>query len=181
MSRIGRQPVPIPGGVKVEIDNTTVKVTGPKGNLSQTFSDKVDIEQADAEVVVTRSSDEPKVRALHGLTRALINNMVIGVSQGWSKTLQIEGVGYRVELKDKDLDLSLGFSHPVIVSPPEGIEFEVDTRTRTITVNGIDKELVGQTAANIRALRPPEPYKGKGVRYQGEYIRLKAGKAGKAG
>ncbi len=181
MSRIGYQPVVLPKGVKVDIKGTTVKVAGPKGELARTFSDKVAIELSGEEIVVTRISDEPKVRALHGLTRALINNMVIGVSNGWSKTLQIEGVGYRVVLDEREhLDFSLGFSHPVIVSPPEGISFEV-TGNRTIKVAGINKELVGQVAANIRALRPPEPYKGKGVRYQGEYVRRKAGKAGKVG
>ncbi|MBI4772213.1 MAG: 50S ribosomal protein L6 [Chloroflexi bacterium] len=181
MSRIGRMPVTVPGGVQIQIDGTTVQVKGPKGELERTFPGRVTIKQKDGQVVVERSSNAPAVRALHGMTRALINNMVIGVSEGMSKTLQIEGVGYRAELKGTDLVLNVGFSHPVVVNPPEGISFAVDEKARTITVNGIDKDVVGQMAADLRKIRPPEPYKGKGLRYAGERVRRKAGKAGKVG
>ncbi len=181
MSRIGRMPVVIPQGVKVEVENNAVRVKGPKGELQREFPGDVSIELNDGEVVVSRDSDEGAVRALHGMTRALINNMVVGVSTGFSKTLQIEGVGYRAEQKGKDLVLALGFSHPVQIPPPDGIEFTVDERAKTVTVSGADKEQVGQVTADIRKLRPPEPYKGKGLRYQGEHVRRKAGKAGKVG
>lgn len=180
MSRIGRKPVPVPKGVTVTINGSEVKAKGPKGELTRTFRPEVTIKQEDGTLTVERSSDERLVRALHGLSRALLNNMLTGVSSGFSKALQIEGVGYRAELKGKDLVMSLGFSHPVTVTPPPGIAFAVDEKTRVITISGADKELVGQVAADVRAWRKPEPYKGKGLRYQGETVRRKAGKAGKA-
>jgi large subunit ribosomal protein L6 len=172
-------PIELPEGVKASIKDNSVKVQGPKGTLEQTFRPEMSISLKEGVVTVERPSDEPQMRAYHGLTRALINNMVLGVSEGFEKTLQVEGVGYRPELEGEDLVLSLGFSHDVRVSPPEGITFEVDTRARLIKVQGADKQLVGQVAADIRKIRPPEPYKGKGIRYLGEYVRRKAGKAGK--
>lgn len=177
MSRIGKLPVPIPEGVNATLDGVRLKVAGPKGTLERDLSTDITVKIEGAEIVVTRSSDKPDHRALHGLTRALISNMVTGVSQGYVKTLLIEGTGYRASLQGKILNLALGFSHPVAVEPPQGIDFAVDG-TQTIRVAGIDKELVGQVAADIRALRPPEPYKGKGVRYEKEYIRRKVSKAG---
>ena len=181
MSRIGRMPVPIPKGVQVDVTGNAVRVKGPKGELEREFPAEVAIEMKDGEVVVSRGSDDPHVRALHGMARALINNMVVGVTTGFSETLQIEGVGYRAEQKGKDLVLALGFSHPVQIPPPDGIQFVVDERAKTVTVTGYDKEVVGQVTADIRKLRPPEPYKGKGLRYVGEHVRRKAGKAGKVG
>ncbi|HLE30601.1 MAG TPA: 50S ribosomal protein L6 [Anaerolineales bacterium] len=181
MSRIGKMPVAIPKGVQVAIQGNTVKVNGPRGELSRTFSPTMQIEMKDGQVVVQRPSDERAVRALHGTTRALIRNMVAGVSEGFSKVLQIEGVGYRAEMKGKQLVMALGYSHPVEVDPPPGIAFAVDDKTKTITISGIDKELVGQVASDVRKWRPPEPYKGKGLRYLGEHVRRKAGKAGKVG
>jgi large subunit ribosomal protein L6 len=181
MSRIGKQPVILPTGVQVDIQGTTVKVKGPKGELSRSFSEQIGIALENGQVIVKRPSDMPAIRALHGTTRALIRNMVTGVSDGFSKTLQVEGVGYRAELKGKQLVMALGYSHPVPVDPPPGISFSVDDKTKTITVSGIDKELVGQVTADIRNWRPPEPYKGKGLRYVGERVRRKAGKAGKVG
>ncbi len=178
MSRIGRLPVPIPAGVDVAIDGRAVTVKGPKGTLALSVAEPIAVVQEDSVLRVTRPSDEGKVRALHGLSRTLIANMVTGVTQGYSKTLEIVGVGYRVQAKGTDLEFSLGFSHPVLVSPPEGISFRVETPTRFV-VEGIDKQLVGETAARIRKLRKPDPYKAKGVRYQGEVIRRKVGKAGK--
>lgn len=180
MSRIGKMPVALPKGVTVSIDGATVNVKGPKGELSQTFHEDMTIAQEDGKLVVSKP-DDPAYDAMHGLTRALLNNMVKGVTDGFSKTLEIEGVGYRGELQGKNLVLALGYSHPVPVEPPPGINFIVDKSQRVITVEGADKQTVGQVAANIRSLRPPEPYKGKGIRYQGEKIRRKAGKAGKAG
>lgn len=180
MSRIGKMPVPLPKGVTVSIDGSTVKVKGPKGELSQTFHEDLAVKQENGSIVVT-PPDDSAYDAMHGLTRALINNMVKGVTDGFSKTLEIEGVGYRGELQGKNLVLALGYSHPVPVEPPAGISFTVDKSQRVITIEGSDKQVVGQVAANIRSLRPPEPYKGKGIRYQGEKIRRKAGKAGKAG
>lgn len=177
MSRIGKTPVAIPGGVKIEVKGNLIKVTGPKGTLEQDFQPEVSVKVNDSEVVVTRSSDRPDVRALHGLTRALINNMVVGVTQGYERILEIHGVGYRASLQGKSLKLQLGHSHPVVMDAPEGIEYAVDGNT-TIRVTGIDKQQVGQTAAQIRKWRKPEPYKGKGVRYRDEYVRRKAGKAG---
>ena len=164
----------------MSVDGLTVKVKGPKGELSRTFAPPVTIALNGADVVVTRPSDAPSVRALHGTTRALIQNMVMGVNQGFSKALVVEGVGYRAEMKGKQLVMALGYSHPVPVDPPSGISFAVDDKTKTITISGIDKELVGQVAADLRSWRPPEPYKGKGLRYSDERVRRKAGKAGKA-
>jgi large subunit ribosomal protein L6 len=178
MSRIGRLPVPIPSGVDVAIDGQAVTVKGPKGTLALTVAEPIVVVQEDSVIRVTRPSDEGKVRALHGLSRTLIANMVTGVTQGFSKTLEIVGVGYRVQAKGRDLEFSLGFSHPVLITPPEGITFRVEAPTRFV-VEGIDKQLVGETAARIRKLRKPDPYKAKGVRYQGEVIRRKVGKAGK--
>jgi large subunit ribosomal protein L6 len=181
VSRIGKKPIVVPQGVKVDIHGTTVKVKGPKGELERSFADPITIALEDGHVNIARPSDEPSVRALHGTTRAVLQNMVTGVSTGFTKALQIEGVGYRAEMKGKQLVMALGYSHPVPVDPPAGISFTVDEKTKTITVSGIDKEVVGQVAADIRAWRPPEPYKGKGLRYVGERVRRKAGKAGKVG
>ena len=179
MSRIGRSPVNIPGGVQVGIDGATVRVKGPKGELTRTFRPEITVRQDAGQLIVERPSDAPSVRALHGLTRALLNNMVLGVSTGFFKQLQIEGVGYRAEKNGNDLMLSVGYSHPVRFPPPGGISFEVDEKARQIKILGPDKELVGQVAADIRKVRPPEPYKGKGIRYLDEHVRRKAGKAGK--
>lgn len=179
MSRIGRMPIVLPESVEAKVDGTRVSVKGPKGELTQEYRPEMSIKLEDGVITVERPSDAPQMRALHGLTRALINNMVVGVEKGFDKVLQIEGVGYRPELEGDTLVLHVGFSHPVRVEPPDTIEFEVDTRARLITVKGPDKELVGRVAADIRKIRPPEPYKGKGIRYQGEYVRRKAGKAGK--
>ena len=179
MSRIGKLPVPVPAGVDVTIDGTTVTVKGPKGELTRTFSDILTIErEEDGSILVTRPDDERESRSLHGLTRTLINNMIIGVNEGYSKTLELVGVGYRAALKGDTLELSLGFSHPVNVKKPEGITFECPNQTK-IVISGIDKQKVGQVAADIRKFRKPEPYKGKGIRYQGEHIRRKEGKAAK--
>jgi large subunit ribosomal protein L6 len=178
MSRIGRLPVPIPSGVDVAVDGQAVTVNGPKGTLALKVAEPITVVKEDGVIRVTRPSDEGKVRALHGLSRTLIANMVAGVTQGYSKTLEIVGVGYRVQAKGRDLEFSLGFSHPVLVTPPDGITFRVEAPTRFV-VEGIDKQLVGETAARIRKLRKPDPYKAKGVRYQGEVIRRKVGKAGK--
>ncbi|MGQ9627952.1 MAG: 50S ribosomal protein L6 [Anaerolineae bacterium] len=179
MSRIGRMPIPMPQGVEVEIKGNFVRVKGPKGELSRTFSPDISIAMKDNQLIVTRPDDHRIRRAMHGLTRALLANMVTGVTEGYKKVLEVEGVGYRAELKGNKLVLQVGFSHPVEVEPPPGITFEVDRGGKTFSVSGIDKELVGEVAARIRAIRKPEPYKGKGIRYQGEYVRLKAGKAGK--
>ncbi len=178
MSRIGRLPVTIPSGVEVTLDGRNVQVKGPKGTLSHTVAEPIDVVREDGVIRVTRPSDEGPVRALHGLSRTLIANMVTGVTEGYSKTMEIVGVGYRVQAKGKDLEFALGFSHPVTVTPPEGITFRVEAPTRFV-VEGIDKQQVGEVAARIRKLRKPDPYKGKGVRYQGEQIRRKVGKAGK--
>lgn len=180
MSRIGKLPVAIPSGVEVSINGSEVKVKGPKGELVRTFHPELSIQMEDGKVVVTRPSDDPAHRALHGTTRALIHNMVTGVSTGFTKVLEVDGVGYRAEMEGKNLKLFVGYSHPVIVEPEEGISFDVETRTRQIKVMGSNLEQVGQVAADIRKIRPPEPYKGKGIRYQGENIRRKAGKAGKS-
>jgi len=179
VSRIGRLPVVIPAGVQVNVDGTAVNVKGPKGEMSHVFSPAVAIEIDGQSLLVKRSSEEPTVRALHGMTRALIQNMVTGVSQGFSKVLEIDGIGYRAEMDGKNLKLFVGYSHPIIVEPPEGLSFDVDTRTRQITISGYDRQKVGQMAADIRKIRPPEPYHGKGIHYLGEKIRRKAGKAGK--
>lgn len=179
MSRIGRLPVAVPAGVQVSINGSEVLIKGPKGQLMRVFSPAVAIAMEESRIVVTRSSEEPTVRALHGTTRALLSNMVTGVSTGFTKVLEIEGVGYRAEMDGLVLVLNLGYSHPVRVEPPQGISFEVDAKTRQIKVLGYDREEVGQVAADIRKLRAPEPYKGKGIHYLGEKIRRKAGKAGK--
>ena len=176
MSRIGKQPIPVPAGVEVTIDGSSVKVKGPKGELTQEFLDKVVITQEDGNVIVERADETREARALHGLTRTLINNMVVGVNEGFTKSLEIVGVGYRAALKGTTLELQLGYSHPVIIEPREGITFEVATPTQ-IKVLGIDKQAVGQVAADIRKWRKPEPYKGKGIRYEGEHVRRKLGKA----
>jgi large subunit ribosomal protein L6 len=179
VSRVGRLPIEVPAGVEVKIDGSYVHVKGPKGELEWTFSPEMTIKQEDGVIVVERPNDQPSIRALHGTTRSLINNMVVGVSKGFERILEIEGVGYRAEMDGKNLVINVGFSHPVIVEPPEGINFDTDMKVRQIKISGYDKQVVGQVAADIRKLRPPEPYKGKGIRYQGEYVRRKPGKAGK--
>lgn len=179
MSRIGRMPIPIPQGVQVHIEGSQVTVRGPKGELSRTFSPDMQISLHDGKLVVTRPTDNRQHRALHGLTRALLANMVTGVTEGYRKELEIQGVGYRAEMRGRNLVLYVGFSHPVEIVPPPGVTFDIDSHTKVITVAGIDKELVGEVAARIRRVRPPEPYKGKGIRYVGERVRQKAGKAGK--
>ena len=178
MSRIGKQPVTVPAGVEVIIDGNTVTVKGPKGELAREFSPMMTIVQEGEEIIVSRPNDSREAKSLHGLTRTLVSNMVEGVSNGYSKKLQLVGVGYRAALKGKDLEMQLGFSHPVLVEAPENITFEVPSQTEII-VSGISKEQVGQVAANIRKWRKPEPYKGKGIRYEGEHVRRKVGKAGK--
>jgi large subunit ribosomal protein L6 len=179
MSRIGRLPIPVPAGVEVSIDGRDVTVKGPKGTLSHTVVEPISIEKAeDGTLQVTRPNDERAAKERHGLTRTLVNNMIVGVTAGYSKTLEISGVGYRVQAKGSDLEFALGYSHPITVTPPEGISFVVEAPTRFV-VSGIDKQKVGEVAANIRKLRKPDPYKAKGVRYQGEVIRRKVGKAGK--
>jgi len=178
MSRIGKMPVSVPSGVDVKVEGAHVTVKGSKGQLSREFPDRVNFQIEDGVVTVVRDDDTRESRALHGLSRALLSNMVVGVSEGFTKVLEIQGVGYRATLKGKGIELLVGFSHSVEVDAPEGITFEVPEPTRII-VSGIDKEQVGQVAANIRRVRPPEPYKGKGIRYSGEYVRRKAGKAGK--
>lgn len=177
MSRIGKLPITIPAGVQVELDGKNVKVSGPKGELKRTFTPVVDINMEESQIVVTRSSDEKHVRALHGTTRAVIQNMVTGVSEGFSKTLEIQGVGYKAEMEGEKLVINVGFSHPVVVEPLAGIVFDVTEKNRLIVVTGSNKEIVGQVAADIRKIRPPEPYKGKGIRYLGERVRRKAGKS----
>jgi large subunit ribosomal protein L6 len=179
VSRIGRLPVEIPGGVQVNVKGSNVHVKGPKGELQRTFSPLIGIAMENNQLVITRNSDNPAERALHGTTRAVLANMVHGVSQGFQVVLEVEGVGYRAEMEGKNLMLYVGYSHPVKMEPPAGISFETDAKTRQIKVLGFDKETVGQVAANIRKVRPPEPYHGKGLRYLGERVRRKAGKAGK--
>jgi large subunit ribosomal protein L6 len=179
MSRIGRRPIPVPTGVDVQIQGQQVRVKGPKGELQHTVAEPISVERGDDGVLyVSRPNDERKAKELHGLSRTLISNMVVGVTEGYRKSLEIAGTGYRVTAKGKDLEFALGFSHPVLVPAPEGITFTVEKPT-LFHVAGIDKQQVGEVAANIRKIRPPEPYKGKGVKYQGEVIRRKAGKAGK--
>ncbi|MGD0766390.1 MAG: 50S ribosomal protein L6 [Dehalococcoidia bacterium] len=179
MSRVGRQPIIIPDKVKVEIDGSHVTVRGPGGELSRDVPSEMTLSLEGGQLLVGRSSDAPRQRALHGLTRSLIANMVIGVDSGFSKMLELHGVGYRGEMRGQNLVLSLGYSHPVDVPPPAGITLQMEGTSRVV-VRGADKEMVGQAAADIRALRPPEPYKGKGIRYAGEHVRRKAGKAGRA-
>ena len=178
MSRIGRLPIEIPAGVTVTADGQLVTVKGPKGELSLTVSRPIEVNIEDAQVLVTRPDDERASRSLHGLTRTLISNQIIGVTQGYSKGLEIVGTGYRVAQKGNSVEFALGFSHPVLIDPPAGIALTVDGNTK-LTVSGIDKQAVGEVAANIRKIRKPEPYKGKGVRYAGEIVRRKAGKSGK--
>ncbi len=178
MSRIGKQPIPVPSGVEIKIDGSSVTVKGPKGELSQQFNEDMIIEMDEGVVAVRRPSESRQHRSLHGLTRTLLANMVTGVSEGFFKNLEIVGVGYRAALKGSDLEMQLGFSHPVLVKAEPGITFEVPAPTK-VTVKGIDKQRVGQVAAEIRGWRPPEPYKGKGVRYEGEYVRRKLGKTAK--
>lgn len=175
MSRVGKNPVAVPKGVTVKIDGSSVTVKGPKGEMSRTFSPDVQIAMEDGHVVVRRESDLGRVRAMHGLTRALINNMVMGTSTGFRRVLEMVGVGYKAELMGKRLNLTVGYSHPILITPPPGISFIVENPTR-FAIEGISKELVGEMAARVRKLRPPEPYKGKGIRYEGEQIRRKAGK-----
>jgi large subunit ribosomal protein L6 len=175
MSRIGRRPIEIPSGVTVSIDPGRVAVAGPLGTLQQQVPQRMAIEQRDGEIVVTRPTDRGEDRALHGLTRTLVANMVEGVTKGFEKRLEIQGVGYRAALRGTDLELSVGYSHTVLIKPRQGISFEVPVPTQVV-VKGTDKQQVGQTAAEIRKVRPPEPYKGKGIRYEGEYVRRKVGK-----
>lgn len=179
MSRIGRMPVDVPPGVQVDIQGSYVRVKGPKGELSFVFSPKIGITMEENQIVITRNSDAPEERALHGTTRAVINNMVVGVSQGFERVLEIDGVGYRAEMKGNNLVLHVGYSHPVEIEPPAGVTFEVNPKARQIKVMGYDKQVVGQIASEIRNVRPPEPYHGKGIHYLGEKIRRKAGKSGK--
>ncbi len=179
MSRVGRLPVTVPSGIQVDIQGLNVRIKGPKGTLERAFAPGVTIQMEEGHVVVQRESEAPTIRALHGTTRALINNMITGVNTGFTKVLEIDGVGYRAEMSGKDLMLYVGYSHPVPVNPPAGISFDVDAKTRQIKITGTDKEQVGQVAANVRNIRPPEPYHGKGIHYLGERIRRKAGKSGK--
>ena len=179
MSRIGRLPITVAKNVDVQIQGQDVRVKGPKGELARTFPNGVTIAQEDGRLTVARANDEKQTRALHGLARSLLNNMVVGVSEGFTRTLELQGVGYRATQAGPKVTLAVGYSHPVEVAPPDGITLEVDGNTK-VHVKGIDKELVGQVAANIRKIRPPEPYKGKGIRYLDERVRRKAGKAGKA-
>jgi large subunit ribosomal protein L6 len=180
VSRIGRMPVVIPSSVQVDVDGSNVSVKGPKGELKRTFSPLIGIVMENGQLVITRNSENPAERALHGTTRAVLANMIHGVSAGFERILEIEGVGYRAEMNGKNLVLYMGYSHPVTMEPPEGIAFDVDQKARQVFVRGFDKENVGQVAANVRKVRPPEPYHGKGLHYLGEKIRRKAGKSGKA-
>ncbi|MGH2533676.1 MAG: 50S ribosomal protein L6 [Thermomicrobiales bacterium] len=180
MSRIGRQPITVPAGVNVDIDDRNlVVVNGPKGELSAKFAESLTLERVDGTITVTRPNDLRQNRSLHGLTRSLLNNMIVGVTDGFRKGLEIQGVGYRAAMDGTTLVLNVGFSHPVRITPPEGVSFTLEGNNR-ISVTGFDKQQVGEEAARIRRVRPPEPYKGKGIRYEGEYVRRKAGKAGKA-
>jgi large subunit ribosomal protein L6 len=179
VSRVGRLPVGIPSGVDVKISGSHVRIKGPKGELEYTFTPEIKIEVKENEIQVSRPSDARDMRSLHGTTRALIQNMVTGVTDGFQKELQLVGVGYRANMSGSSLELNVGYSHPVVVDPPQNITFEVGERNQQIFISGIDKQVVGQVAADIRKIRPPEPYKGKGIRYKDEYIRRKAGKAGK--
>ncbi len=180
MSRIGRLPVVIPNGVTVDINKNSVVVKGPKGELQRDFPPEIELKQEDGQVVTTRHSDHRTHRAKHGLTRALLNNMIIGVSTGFKRRLYIEGVGYKAAVEGKKLVLNVGYSHNIVFEPPQGVNFEIDKTGRDLTITGIDKEMLGEISARIRRTRPPEPYKGKGIRYAEEKVRRKAGKAGKA-
>jgi large subunit ribosomal protein L6 len=177
MSKIGKLPITIPDGVKIDLKDNEISVTGPKGNLQQTLRPEIEVNIEGNTITVARNSDHRLHRSYHGLTRTLIANMVTGVTNGYMKILEMVGIGYRAEMKGKVIELHLGFSHPIVFRPPEGVECGVIPKENKITVSGIDKQLVGQTAATIRKFRPPEPYKGKGIRYQDEYVRRKAGKA----
>lgn len=177
MSRIGKKPISLPKGVEIKLEDNVVTVKGPRGELSQRLPAEIGLDISDEEILITRPSDAKKHRAYHGLSRALVANMVEGVTKGFEKKLELVGVGYRAQMQGSKLSLTVGFSHPVIIDAPEGIEFEAPTVTK-ITVKGIDKQLVGNTAAHIRAIRKPEPYKGKGIKYENEVIRRKAGKSG---
>ncbi|GAB4480517.1 MAG: 50S ribosomal protein L6 [Anaerolineae bacterium] len=179
MSRIGKKPIPIPAGVTVTVEGTLVKVKGPKGELARRISPEMEIAVEDGSIVVKRPSDQRHHRALHGLTRSLINNMVVGVSTGFERRLQIVGTGYRAEMQGQDLRLTLGYSHDILIVPPDEVKIQVEDRGATLILTSHDKELLGQVAADIRKLRPPEPYLGKGIRYSDEHVRQKAGKAGK--
>lgn len=179
MSRVGRLPVAVPSGVEVKIEGSQVKIKGPKGEMEFGFAPVIEVTHQDDEIIINRPSDAREMRSLHGTTRALIQNMVTGVTDGFQKELQLVGVGYRANMQGKNLVLNVGYSHSVEIEPPQGITFEVGDRNQQIFISGIDKQAVGQIAADIRKVRPPEPYKGKGIRYKGEYIRRKAGKAGK--
>ena len=181
MSRIGKLPIAIPSGVQVELNGNHVKVKGPKGELERTFSNVIGIAQESDHILVSRSSEEKTVRALHGTTRAVLSNMVTGVSTGFQKTLEIQGVGYKADMEGKTLVINAGYSHPVRVEPPAGIEFDVTEKNRYIVIKGSNKEDVGQVSADVRKIRPPEPYKGKGIRYLGERVRRKAGKTATSG
>jgi large subunit ribosomal protein L6 len=176
VSRIGKLPITIPTGVDVALDGSKVTVKGPKGTMQREFSSQITIKKEENKIVITRSSEEKNIRALHGTTRAVLNNMVTGVSAGFEKILEVEGVGYKADMDGKNLVLNVGYSHPVVVEPPSGIEFSVAEKNRQVIIKGIDKEFLGQIAADIRKIRPPEPYKGKGIHYMGEMIRRKAGK-----
>jgi large subunit ribosomal protein L6 len=179
MSRIGRLPVEIPAGVQVELNGSQVRIKGAKGEMQRVFSSLIGIAMENNQLKITRNSDNAEERALHGTTRAVLANMIQGVSKGFDVILEVEGVGYRAEMEGQNLALFVGYSHPVKITPPTGIKFETDAKTRQIKISGFDKELVGQVAANVRNVRPPEPYHGKGLRYLGEKVRRKAGKAGK--
>lgn len=181
MSRIGKLPITLPKGVEVKIDGQKVSVKGPKGQLERTFAPEIELKLEDGTITVSRPNDEPHVRALHGTTRALLNNMIVGCGEGFTRVLEYNGVGYRAELQGKDLVLNVGYSHPVNYPAPDGIEFDVDARARLIKIMGRNRQQVGQVAAEIRKVRPPERYHGTGIRYQGEEVKLKAGKSGKTG
>jgi large subunit ribosomal protein L6 len=176
VSRIGKLPITIPSGVDVELNGSKVTVKGPKGTMQREFSSLITIKKEENQIVITRDSEEKTVRALHGTTRAVLNNMVTGVSAGFERILEVEGVGYKADMDGKNLVLNVGYSHPVVVEPPNGIEFDVAEKNRQVIIKGMDKESLGQIAADIRKIRPPEPYKGKGIHYLGEVVRRKAGK-----
>lgn len=181
MSRIGKQPITVPAKVQIKIDGASISVKGPKGELSRELPSQVSVAQEGDTLTVSRQDDSRICRQMHGLSRSLVSNMVEGVSQGFTRKLQLQGVGYRAQVKGKDLVLNVGYSHPVEITPPDGVQFAIEDKGLTIVVSGYDKEIVGNITAKIRAVRPPEPYKGKGIRYENEVVRRKAGKAGKGG